>query len=203
MHDAGLRTVARAEHKVGAAMAVAVVAAGHGAEHRGGEPPGLGLAHHLLPAAGDEVPDDEAVTGLGILEEDAPVAAVEDDVAAVMGRRRPLVEGGSVRGGDDTGGGVVDGVRPCEEGEQRRGPVEAAVAAEEGGVGDDAAPGPADEGGADEERRIFRREAEEDLRDGVVYQLRRRRRHGVWGREVGEELKGRASGHIGPRGSWK
>lgn len=46
--------------------------------------------------------------------------------------------------------------------------MEAAVAAEEGGVGEDAAPRLADEGGPDEVRWLFRRDAEEDLRDGVA-----------------------------------
>jgi len=68
-----------------------------------------------------------------------------------------------------------------EEPEQRRCFVEAAVPAEEGGVGEDAAPGPADEGGAEQALGLVRWEAEEDLSDGVVDQLRRRapRRHGA------------------------
>ena len=68
--------------------------------------------------------------------------------------------------------------------------MEAAVAAEEGGVGEDAAPRLAGEGRAEEARRLVRREAEEDLRDDVVVQFRRRRRrrHGVV--VVGEGLGG-------------
>ena len=57
--------------------------------------------------------------------------------------------------------------------------MEAAVAAEEGGVGEDAAPRLADEGRAEEARWLVRREAEEDLHDDVLVQLRRRRSHGV------------------------
>ena len=49
-----------------------------------------------------------------------------------------------------------------EEGEQRRRSVEGAVTAEEGPVVDEAEPGLADEGGADEARGIFWWEAEED-----------------------------------------
>jgi hypothetical protein len=59
--------------------------------------------------------------------------------------------------------------------------VEGAVAAPEGGVGEEAAPGLADEGGAREERGVVRRDAEEDLHDEIGHQLRRRarRRHGA------------------------
>jgi hypothetical protein len=46
--------------------------------------------------------------------------------------------------------------------------VEAAVAAEEGVVGDNVVPPLADEGGADEVRWLVRREAEEDLSDDVL-----------------------------------
>ena len=52
--------------------------------------------------------------------------------------------------------------------------VEAAVAVAEGGVRDEAAPGLAHEGGTDEARGISRLEAEEDLGDEVVHQLRQR-----------------------------
>lgn len=52
-------------------------------------------------------------------------------------------------------------------------PVERAVAAAEGGIGDDVAPGLAHEGGADEARRLSCRDAEEDLAYEVVHQLRR------------------------------
>ena len=66
--------------------------------------------------------------------------------------------------------------------------MEAAVPAEEGGVGEEALPELADEGGAEEAAGLVRREAEEDLSDGVVGQLRRRemRRHGagVLGAEI-------------------
>lgn len=59
--------------------------------------------------------------------------------------------------------------------------VEGAVAVGEGGVREDAARGLADEGGADEAGWVGWREAEEDLADGVVVQLGRRRRHGMNG----------------------
>jgi hypothetical protein len=52
--------------------------------------------------------------------------------------------------------------------------VERAVAEEEGGVGEEAAPRLAYERGADEERGVVRGEEEEDLADEVVYQPRRR-----------------------------
>jgi hypothetical protein len=53
-------------------------------------------------------------------------------------------------------------------------PVERAVAAAEAGIGDDVAPGLAHEGCADEARRLSCRDAQEDLADEVVHQLRRR-----------------------------
>lgn len=57
--------------------------------------------------------------------------------------------------------------------------MEAAVPAEEGGVGEEAPPGLADEGVTEEAPRLFRREAEQDLCDDVFDELRRRRRwHG-------------------------
>ncbi|CAD6334150.1 unnamed protein product [Miscanthus lutarioriparius] len=58
-------------------------------------------------------------------------------------------------------------------------PVERAVAAAEGGIGDAVAPGLAHEGCADEARRLSCREAEEDLADEVVHQLRRRHDAGL------------------------
>jgi len=54
-----------------------------------------------------------------------------------------------------------------------------AVAAEEATVGEGAAPGFANEGGADEVRGLVRREAEEDLLDGILHQRRRRARAAV------------------------
>jgi hypothetical protein len=49
-----------------------------------------------------------------------------------------------------------------------------AVPAEEAGVGEDAAPGLAGEGGAREARRVVGREAEENLFDKLVREHRRR-----------------------------
>jgi hypothetical protein len=57
--------------------------------------------------------------------------------------------------------------------------VELAVAAAEARVGDEAAPVPADERGADEPRRLMRREAEEHLLHELIRQGRRRPRHGA------------------------
>ena len=64
-------------------------------------------------------------------------------------------------------------------------PVEVAVVAAEGGVGEDAAPGLADERGADEAFRLVRGDAKEDLANGVVGQLSRRRREGTHGGSCG------------------
>jgi hypothetical protein len=55
--------------------------------------------------------------------------------------------------------------------------VELTVVAGEARIGEEAKPGLADEGGADEALWIFRREAEEDLANEVVHEPRRRRRH--------------------------
>ena len=68
-------------------------------------------------------------------------------------------------------------VQAVEVAEERRRPVEPAVAAEEATVGEDAAPVPADEGGADQVRRLVRRYAEEDLFDELLrHQLHTGRR---------------------------
>jgi hypothetical protein len=72
--------------------------------------------------------------------------------------------------------------------EKGRHSVELVVATGEGGVGEDAAPRFTNEGGADEAGRIVRWEAEEDLGDGVVDQLGRRR-HGFarWWEAIGAD----------------
>ena len=61
---------------------------------------------------------------------------------------------------------------PCGTGPHGRRLVEGAVLEEERAVGEEAVPGLADEGGADEARWVFGRKAEEDLADEVVRQLR-------------------------------
>jgi len=60
----------------------------------------------------------------------------------------------------------------------------------EAGSGDEAAPALAHEGGADEARRLVRREAEEDLLDEVVIQRPRRGHAGGGARVWPEELVG-------------
>lgn len=55
-------------------------------------------------------------------------------------------------------------------------PLERAVAAAECGVSEDAAPALADDGGAEEARRVVRREVEESLANQVIWQ----RRHGCF-----------------------
>jgi hypothetical protein len=70
----------------------------------------------------------------------------------------------------------VPEVADAEVAEKRRHPVEPAVTAEEATVGESAAPGFANEGGADEVRGLVRRDAEEDLLDDILHQ--RRWRHG-------------------------
>jgi len=133
---------------------------------------GAELIADLVPLAGGRVPDNVAAEGAVVVEDGAAVAAVERVLAMVGGGR---AEG---RGGDEAGKlGVPRAVEEAEHGGRW---VQRAVAAVEGGVGDDAAPGLADRGGPDEPRRVVRRQAEEDARDEIVRErLRRRRRHSI------------------------
>lgn len=73
-----------------------------------------------------------------------------------------------------------------EEAEQGWRPVELAVEEGEGGAGEAAAPGFADEGGAEEAPGVIRGKAKEDLIEEHVRQhrRRRRRRHGGWRRRI-------------------
>ena len=102
------------------------------------------------------------------------MAAVESPASQVQPEER-----GACCGGNELGN--LAGVEAVREAEQGRRSVELAVAAGEGRVGEDAAPRFADEGGAEEAGGVVRWEAEEDLGDGVVDELRglARRRHGV------------------------
>ncbi|KAF8731966.1 hypothetical protein HU200_015916 [Digitaria exilis] len=96
------------------------------------------------------------------------MAGVEDEPAQAGGVGRAERGGGGVEGG-----GMAAVV--VEEAEQRgRAAVEAAA---EAGAGDDAVPGLAGEGGADEVGRLVWREAGQDLFHDVARQLRRR--HGT------------------------
>lgn len=134
---------AHTDHLEGTAAAVGMVAAGSSAEYRGGEAREVVGPAQLLPVAGDWIPDEQVAVGPP-LEEDAPVAAVEDQPTAAIECRQGG-EGGGCRGGDEAleeFGAAGDMV---EESEQRRGSVVAAVVAEEVGVGEDSAPQLADE----------------------------------------------------------
>ena len=101
------------------------------------------------------------------------MARVEHEETALAGVHRE--EGGS--GGQ---GRKIAQYRliVLEESQQGRCPVELAVEAGEGGAGEAAAPGLADEGGPEEAPGVLRREAQEDLLEKLVRQRRRRRRHG-------------------------
>jgi len=77
-------------------------------------------------------------------------------------------------GGRDKGRAEVLVVDVAQQGRRS---VEPAVAAAESAVGEDAAPILADEGGTDEERRLVRRDAEEDLFHELLRQRRQSRRH--------------------------
>jgi hypothetical protein len=130
-----------------------------------------------VPLVCQRVPDDEVQRPLGGRdlswwgdEECAAVAAVEDEPA------REVAAGGAAGGGvvgDGTSAVGKASTHDAEEADDGGRPVERAVAVAEGGVGEDAAPALGGEGGAEEARRVVRREAEEDLNDDVVHQLRR------------------------------
>jgi hypothetical protein len=138
--------------------------------------------------ARDGVPDEEIQIQALIfkhVDEDATVAAVEGARAVAVGAW--VGEVGHRRGRGEAGSRVpLADLEPVEEAEEWRCSVERAVAAEEARVAQDAEPWLADEGGAEEVLGLVRREAEEDLADKLVHQLRwwswrRWRRHGARG----------------------
>lgn len=86
----------------------------------------------------------------------------------VNDRRTGAREGG---GGDESSFGGDEPVAAVEEDEQRRCPMVPAVAAGEGGVGEDATPGLADDGGVGQTRGLVWWETEKDLGHGVLDQL--------------------------------
>ena len=91
----------------------------------------------------------------------------------------------------ERGGGDELGIHEvAEESEHRCRTVEFPESAAEAGIGDDAVPGLADEGGVDEDLGLGRREAEEELLDELVQQSGRRR-----------HADGKESGSGGRRGS--
>ena len=87
-------------------------------------------------------------------------------------------------------------VQVVEVAEERRRPVEPAVAAEEATVGEGAAPGFANEGGADEVRGLVRRDAEEDLLDGILHQRRQRARAAARHVDLSLVVLGRSAGWL-------
>lgn len=116
-------------------MAVEVVAAASGAEHcrvpfAAVEPDPRHVQSPL--AAGDGIPYDEVRESVGAreesVEEDAAVAGVEREQAAVVALGR--TEG---CGGEEASDDWI--VKVAEESQHGRRPVERAEAAEEGGVG--------------------------------------------------------------------
>jgi hypothetical protein len=84
--------------------------------------------------------------------------------------------------GGGAGGGSVEPAAEelvLEDAQQRRRSVAVAVAEGEGPASEEAAPGLADQGGAEEAPGVFRREAEQDVVNEFGQQLgQRRRRHG-------------------------
>jgi hypothetical protein len=121
----------------------------------------------------------QAPVAVGVhgLKEDAAMAAVDDAPAVVAAAAERLQ-----RHRRGCGGG--DEARPADAvvvdvAEKGRRSVEGAVAAAEGAVAEQAAPGLADKGGTHECRGIVRRDADQDLADQVGREIRRRRSHGV------------------------
>jgi len=128
---------------------------------------------HAAPAAGDGVPHD-GLEARAVDEEGEAVAASEEAqvvaaVAARQGEALPRDAVGPTQRGHELDVAVLVG----EEAEEGRRPVVGAEAAEEGRVGEEAAPALADEGGA-REGGGERREAEEDLPVEVVVVRQRR-----------------------------
>lgn len=130
---------------------------------------------HGAAAAGDGVPH-EGLEPRPVEEEGEGVAAAEEGqpLAGALPEREALggdAVGWIKRGSEQGVAVVVD-----EEAEQRGAPVVVgAEAAEEDRAGDEAALALADEGGAEEGRRL-RWEAEEDLGEEIVVISRRSRR---------------------------
>jgi hypothetical protein len=106
-----------------------------------------------MAVARDGVTDMVIAVSTKHTEEDAVVAAVEGPrIEGVVGLRSG--EGGHCCGEDEAASHAsFDSYLPVDEAEERRGSVEVAVPAEEGGVGE----------GAEEPRGLVRREAEQDL----------------------------------------
>jgi hypothetical protein len=133
--------------------------------------------------AGERIPHSEIFPLAAYrVEEDTAMAAVESPASEWW-----LEERDACCDGDEAAGFSVATTYVAEEG---RCSMELAVAVGEGGIGQDTAPELADKGGAYETRGIVGRETDEDLSDGVVEQLRqRRRRHGRWPCEAEAEAK--------------
>ncbi|CAD6221538.1 unnamed protein product [Miscanthus lutarioriparius] len=145
----------------------------------------------LLTVIGEWIPDNK-FPAANLSEEDAAVAAVIDRSSTAVAVPW-LGPRGGCRGEEETREGPY-GIEIVEEAEQRGTSVEGAVAAEEGRVGGDAEPELADDGGAEEVRWLVRRDAEEDLRGDVFFQLRRPAlppRHGEGRRGVGARAQRR------------
>jgi len=145
---------------------------------------------HTALAAGDGVPHH----GLGpraVDEEGEAVAAAEEAQVVVAAPRQGEARAGDAVGPAQRGHELDVAVFIGEESEEWRRPVVGAEAAEEPGVGDEAAPAPADRGGA-RERGRQRREAEQDLAEEVVVVQR-----GGAGRRVALRRARRRGGSLG------
>ena len=151
----------------------------------------------------DRVPDDEGVKGLhfddvgtvSIAKKDKAVAGVESSPTMVVGTGKA----GGGQGRDEAGGGgAKDVADEAQHGGSGAVEVELAEAAAEASAGDEAAPWLADEGGADEARRVVRREAEEHIFHELLHQHPRHRACWLVGVGVGE-LDRRPDGQIGTR----
>lgn len=172
-----VRIVGDDNHDEGSTVAIVVVArpCGCGAEHRGfpipfvAEPRRLGqhqiFLRHGIPDDEPRYVEDNTKHDRGVAEEDAAVARVLRAQAALDGAAR------AERGrGDEAGGEAVAAPGVAEEAEHGGRAVEGDEPAAEGGVGDQAAPPLAGDGGAREARGVGRRQAEEDLLHDLVRQ---------------------------------
>lgn len=139
---------------------------------------------HAALAAGDGVPH-HGLEPRAVDEEGEAVAAAEKAQVVVVAPRQGEARAGDAVGPAKRGQELDVAVFVGEEAEEGRRPVVGAEAAEEGGVGEDAAPALADEGGA-KQRRGKRRQAEKDLPMEIV--VVRQRRHLLFLRRRGATL---------------
>ena len=143
-------------HGKRARVAGYMVAAVHGAEHRGCAEV-VRLSQFGLPP-GHGIPDDSFITLFREPKENAAMAAVEHESAFPFGNG---TAGAELFCGDEALG--VAGHPALQEAQDRSCSMQGEVAALERVAREEAAPRFAGEGGMDEDLRLLRRNAEQDL----------------------------------------